>query len=126
MATLRLPLLLGTALIAAAGCAQQPVRADRTSPTPPSATAPPASASASLQAMQSAVSPSLLVFAYDQGWRQVMVSGNAYYFCRSDAPSGSLIASARCVTESQLEFIRLTAEQQRQQLTKPIPLDRAG
>lgn len=126
MATLRLPLLLGTALIAAAGCAQQPVRADLTSPTPVTAQAAPASAASSLQAMQSAVSPSLLVFAYDQGWRQVMVSGNDYYFCRSDAPSGSLIASPRCVTESQLEFIRLTAEQQRQQLAKPIPLDRAG
>lgn len=128
MATLRLHLLLGTALIAAAGCAQQPVRADRAAPTDMAATASgtPTSSTAPLQAMQSAVAPSLLVFAYEQGWRQVLVSGKNYYFCRSDAPSGSLIASPRCVSESQLEFIKLTSEQQRQQLAKPIPLDRAG
>lgn len=125
MSTLRLHILLGTALIAAAGCAQQPVRADRASPTPAYATAPGAPAS-SLQAMQSAVPSTLLVFAYDQGWRQVMVSGNDYYFCRADAPSGSLIAMPRCVTVTQLEFLRLTAEQQQQQLAKPLPLDRAG
>ena len=128
MATLRLHLLLGAALIAAAGCAQQPVRPDRASPAAMAATAPGTAAPSTetLQAMQSAVAPSLLVFAYEQGWRQVLVSGNNYYFCRSDAPSDSLIASPRCVSESELEFIRLTSEQQRQQLTKPIPLDRAG
>ena len=126
MATLRLHLLLGAALIAAAGCAQQPVRPDRASPAAMAATAPGGTTTESLQAMQSAVAPSLLVFAYEQGWRQVLVSGNNYYFCRSDAPSDSLIASPRCVSESELEFIRLTSEQQRQQLTKPIPLDRAG
>lgn len=128
MATLRLHVLLGAALIATAACAQQPVRPDRASPNTVAPTAPgtPAAGTASLQAMQSAVAPSLLVFAYEQGWRQVVVSGKNYYFCRSDAPSGSLIASPRCVSQSQLEFIRLTSEQQRQQLTKPIPLDRAG
>jgi hypothetical protein len=127
MATLRLHLFLGAALIAAAGCAQQPVRPDGTSTT--SMAQRPATAmsgTAPLQAMQSAVAPTLLVFAYDQGWRQVLVSGKDYYFCRSDAPSGSLIASPRCVSETQLEFIRLTSEQQQQQLTKPIPLDRGG
>jgi hypothetical protein len=117
MATLRRHLLLGTVLIAAAGCAQQPVRPEA-SPT--------ASSAAFLQSMQSAVAPTLLVFAYEQGWRQVLVSGKNYYFCRSDAPSGSLIATPRCLSESQLEFIRLASEQQRQQFTKPIPLDRAG
>lgn len=118
MATLRLSLLLSTALIAVGGCAQQPVR-----PASPDASV---SRTASLQGMQSAVAPTLLVFAYEQGWRQVVVSGTNYYFCRSDAPSGSLIATPRCVSESQLEFIRLSSEQQQQQLTKPIPLDRAG
>ena len=126
MATLRLQLLLGAALIAATGCAQQPVRPDRASPAAMAATASGGTTTESLQAMQSAVAPSLLVFAYEQGWRQVLVSGNNYYFCRSDAPSDSLIASPRCVSESELEFIKLTSEQQRQQLTKPIPLDRAG
>ena len=125
MAKLRLHLLLGAALVAA-GCAQQPVRPDTSTTAMAAAPGTPASGIASLQAMQGAVAPTLLVFAYEQGWRQVLVSGRNYYFCRSDAPSGSLIASPRCVSESQLEFIRLTSEQQRQQLTKPIPLDRAG
>lgn len=127
MATLRLPLLLGTTLIAAAGCAQQPVRADHTPPaavsTAPSASAPGA---ASAQLLASAFPRTLLVFAYDQGWRQVVMVGNERYFCRSDVPSGSLIPLPRCVTLSQLRFIRLTVEQQRQQLTKPIPSDRMG
>lgn len=124
MATLRLTLLLGSALIAAAGCAQQPVRADYTPATAMSATAP--TDAASSQMLTSAFSPRLLVFAYDQGWRQVIVSGNDHYFCRADAPSGSLIADPRCVTESQLEFIQLAVQQQQEQLTKPIPLDHTG
>ena len=124
MATLRMHLLLGTALIAAAGCAQQPVRADYTAPAAVSATAP-ASTVTSTE-LASAFPAPLLVFAYEQGWRQVQLRGNDHYFCRSDAPSGSLIPSQRCITQSQLEFIRLTVEQQREQLTRPLPLDRAG
>lgn len=125
MATLRLPLLLGTALIAAAGCAQQPPKADYTAPAAVSATTP-ASASAASLRLASAFSPRLLVFAYDQGWRQVVVSGNEHYFCRADAPSGSLIASHRCVTESELEFMQYTVEQQKEQLTKPVPIAHTG
>jgi len=126
MATLRVHLLLGTALIAAAGCAQQPVRADYTAPAAVSATVPASAATATSTRLANAFPAPLLVFAYEQGWRQVLLSGNDRYFCRSDAPSDSLIPSQRCVTESQLEFIRLTVEQQRQQLTRPLPLDRAG
>src|SRR5579862_6882733 len=116
MATLRLPLLLGTALIAAAGCAQ-PARADQSAAAAVSA-APVTSAAAtvSMQQMISAIPRPLLVFAYDQGWRQVVMVGKKGYFCRSDVPSGSLIPTPRCVTPSQLQFIRLTVEQQRQQL----------
>ena len=125
MATLRLPLLLGTALIAAAGCAQQPPKADYAAPEAVSP-ATPASASAASMQLASAFSPRLLVFAYDQGWREVVVSGNDHYFCRGDAPAGSLIANHRCVTESQLEFMQYAVEQQREQLTKPIPLDHTG
>ena len=124
MTALRLHLLFGTALIAAAGCAQQPPKADYTAPA--AVAAAPASASAASMRLASAFPAPLLVFAYEQGWRQVVVSGNDRYFCRSDAPSGSLIPSHRCVTEVELKFIQLTVEQQREQLTKPIPLDRAG
>ena len=127
MATLRLHLLLGTALIAATGCAQQPVRSDRIAPTGMSATAPntPASTAVSVR-WASAFSPRLLVFAYEQGWRQVVMIGDKRYFCREDVPSGSLLNEHRCVTQSQLEFIRLTVEQQQEQLRKPIPNDRMG
>jgi hypothetical protein len=126
MTALRLHLLLGTALIAAAGCAQQPRKADYSAPAAVAAAAPNSASAAVSTRLAGAFPAPLLVFAYEQGWRQVVVRGNDHYFCRSDAPSGSLIPSHRCVTESQLEFIRLTVEQQRQQLTKPIPLDRAG
>lgn len=122
MGTLRCSLLLGSALIVAAGCAQQPQKADYTAPAAVSATAPNA---ASIQ-LASAFSPRLLVFAYEQGWRQVVVSGNDHYFCRGDAPSGSMIASHRCITESDLEFMQVAVEQQRQQMVKPIPLDHTG
>jgi len=123
MATLRLPLILGTALIAAAGWAQ-PVRADQSAPA--AATATSAAGTASMRQMISSIPRPLLVFAYEQGWRQVVMVGKKGYFCRSDAPSGSLIPLARCVTPSQLQFIRLTVEQQQQQLRKPIPSDRMG
>lgn len=124
MTAVRLHLFLGSALVAAAGCAQQPVRADYTAPA--AMTAPsPTITTASTQALTRAFPPPLLVFAYEQGWRQVVVSGNDHYFCRSDAPSGSLIPSHRCITQSELDFIRLTVEQQREQLTKPIPNDRS-
>jgi hypothetical protein len=127
MATLRVHWVLGTALIAAAGCAQQPVRTQHSAPAAvPTASTNSASGGNSIRLFVSALPRPLLVFAYDQGWRQVVMIGNERYFCRSDAPSGSLIPRTRCVTQSQLEFIRLTVEQQRQQLGKPIPNDRMG
>lgn len=124
MATPQVHLILGAALLAAAGCAQQPKKADYSAPA--AVTVPPAASAAASIRLASAFPATLLVFAYDQGWRQVVITGNNHYFCRSDAPSDSLIPSHRCVTESQLEFMRSTVEQQRQQLTKPVPLDRAG
>jgi hypothetical protein len=126
MGTLQLHLILGAALLTAAGCAQQPKRADYSAPPAVSATAPTAASAAASIRLASAFPTTLLVFAYDQGWRQVVITTNNHYFCRSDTPSGSLIPSPRCVSESQLEFMRSTVEQQRQQLTKPVPLDRAG
>jgi len=123
MATLRFHLLLGTVLIVAAGCAQQPVRGDQTSSSAISATAPTASAftAASNQLSASAFPRGLLVFAYEQGWRQVMAQGNKRYFCRTDVPSGSIIPEHRCVTEWQLEGERLLVQQQQQYLRQPIP-----
>jgi hypothetical protein len=150
MATLRLHLLLGTALIAAAGCAQQPLRAGRISPTARAATAPGASASgaASLQVMQGAVSPtampaaapatpastaasiaavksdvppSLLLFAHDQGYRQVVMKGDNYYFCKTEDPMGSIIAVRQCLDREQLESLRIRVEQQQEQLSRRSP-----
>ncbi|HJS91263.1 MAG TPA: hypothetical protein VJ738_14965 [Steroidobacteraceae bacterium] len=121
MAMLRSHLLLGAALIAAAGCAQQPLRADPTSSSAVSATAASASIAASNPLSASAFPPGLLVFAYEQGWRQVMAQGSHRYFCRTDAPSGSLIPQHRCVTEWQMEVERLIVQQQQQFLRQPIP-----
>jgi hypothetical protein len=119
----RFNLLLGTALIAVAGCAhQQPMRADHTSPTAISA-APAASPStvASLQAMKSAVPPRLLVFAHDQGYRDVVIKGKEYYFCKTEDPMGSIIPVRQCVNQSQLEFLQQQLAQQQQQLTRRAP-----
>jgi hypothetical protein len=118
MIAVRLPLLLGTALIAAAGCAQQPTKADYTAPAVSSVAAAPGAAPIQLA---SAFPPRLLVFAYEQGWRQVVVSGNNHYFCRADVPSGSLIASDRCVTQADLQSEQLLVQQQQEKLRQPIP-----
>src|SRR5579862_3679898 len=112
---LRPHLLLGTALIAAAGCAHQPLRVDRTSSSPVSATA------ASNQLSASSFPPGLLVFAYEQGWREVVAQGTHRYFCRADAPSGSIIPEHRCITEWQMEVERLIVQQQQQFLRQPTP-----
>lgn len=122
MTAVRFPLLLGTALIAAAGCAQQPTRADYAAPAAIAATAPnAATATTSAQALTSAFPPRLLVFAYDQGWRQVVVAGNKHYFCRTDAPPGSLIDSRYCVTQWEMETEQLLVQQQQEKLMQPIP-----
>ena len=120
MAALRLHLLLGTALIAA-GCAQQPVRPEHTSPPPAVSPATPAATDASIQAMKGAVAPSLLVFAHEQGFRQVVIKGNDYYFCKTEDPMGSIIPRRQCLDQTQLEGLRVTVEQQRQQLTQRSP-----
>lgn len=124
MTSLRLHLLFGTALIAAAGCASQPQMTDQNAVgagTPPASAATPAtpaSAAASIKAMKSSVPPSLLVFAHDQGYTQVVIKGNEYSFCKTEAEIGELIPTRQCVNRAQLESLRLTVEQQKQQLTQ--------
>lgn len=122
MTGLRLHLLLGTALLSAAGCAQQPKRADYAAPAPVATAAPsPASGTAATQALMKAFPPGLLVFAYDQGWRQVVAVGNDHYFCRTDAPPGSLIDSPYCVTQWQMQTEQLLVQEQKEKLGQPIP-----
>lgn len=123
MTALRLHLLLGTALLAAAGCAQQPQRADheaRAAVAPASAPGP-ATAAISAQALTKAFPPRLLVFAYDQGWRQVVAIGDKHYFCRTDAPPGSLIDTPQCVAQWQMETEQLLVQQEQDTLRQPIP-----
>jgi hypothetical protein len=118
----RFSLLLGTALIAVAGCAQQPLRAEQPSPTALSA-APAASPStaASIQTLKSTVPSGDLVFAHDQGYRDVIMKGKEYYFCKTEDPMGSIIPVRQCVSQSQLEFLQQQLIQQRQQLTQRAP-----
>lgn len=125
MTSLRFHLLLGTALLAAAGCASQPQMTDQnaagaSSPAPASAATPatPAAAAASIETMKSTIPQSLLVFAHDQGYRQVVIKGNEYSFCKTEAEIGELIPNRQCVDRTQLESLRLTVEQQRQQLSQ--------
>jgi hypothetical protein len=121
MTALRRHLLLGTALIAAAGCAQQPVRSDYMTPPASAATATSSVAAAPSQVLTKAFPPSLLVFAYDQGWRQVVVVGNNHYFCRTDAAPGSLINGRYCITQWEMQTERLLVQQQQEKLRQPIP-----
>ena len=124
MTSLRFHLLLGTALIAAAGCASQPQTGQNTagaSSPAPAATAAPATSSAtaaSIQAMKSTVPPSLLVFAHDQGYTQVVIKGDNYSFCKNEAEIGELIPTRQCVDRTQLESLRIQVEQQKQQLSQ--------
>ncbi|HEX5461742.1 MAG TPA: hypothetical protein VFX20_17395 [Steroidobacteraceae bacterium] len=122
MTALRVPLLLGTALIAAAGCAQQPKRADYTAPAAVAAATPnPAITAASARTLTRAFPPRLLVFAYDQGWRQVVIAGKDHYFCRTDAPPGSMIPGPRCLSQSELQTEQLLIAQEQEKLRQPIP-----
>ena len=99
MTVSRFHLLLGTAMIAAAGCAQQPQRV-----APPVATAAPsaASAAAALQLASRSIPPRLVAFAYQQGYRQLVVEGKNYYFCRIAPPMGSQIPQPICINQLQL------------------------
>lgn len=123
MTPLRFRLLLGAALIAAAGCATQPQMTDQNTASPGSPASVPtaapatsASAAASIQAMKRAVPPDLLVFAHDQGYKQVVIKGDNYSFCKTEAEIGELIPTRQCVDRTQLESLRIQVEQQRQQL----------
>lgn len=125
MNSFRFRLLLGTALIAAAGCASQPQMTDQNaagaSSPAPAATAAPASsaaAAASIKAMKSAVPQNLLVFAHDQGYTQVVIKGDNYSFCKTEAEIGELIPTRQCVDQGQLEALRVQVEQQKQQLSQ--------
>ena len=122
MTGLRLHLILGIALLAATGCAEQPRRAHYTAPAAAAAAAPNATTTAaSTQALTSAFPPRLLVFAYDQGWREVVLIGNNHYFCRTDAPPGTMIEGHYCVTQWQMETEQLLVQQQQEKLREPIP-----
>lgn len=119
MAALRLHLLLGSALLAT-GCAQQPVTADRT-PAPAVAAATPAQTAASLHAMKAAVPPDILLFAHDQGFRQVVIKGGNYYFCKTEDPMGSIIPTRRCLDQVQMESLRVQVQQQQEELSRRAP-----
>lgn len=124
MASMRLPLLLGTVLIAAAGCAHQPQRADQnapqaSSPAAPAAAAPTDSAAnAALKGMQKSVGPRLLMFAHDQGYTEAVIKDKQYYFCKVEDPMGSIIPVRQCVNRSQLEALQVQVEQQREQIQR--------
>lgn len=125
MPALRLPLLLGTVLIAAAGCANQSARTDNdvAASVPPAsafATAPAASApsAAAIHAMKSSVPPSLLVFAHDQGYTQVVIRGDKYSFCKTEDEIGELIPTRQCLDQTGLEALRVQVRQQQENLTR--------
>jgi hypothetical protein len=106
MASRSLRLLIGTAMIAASGCVQQPAKvgssAPRTNPT---------TASSSMQTLD---------MARDEGYRPVVVNGKAL-FCRREIPTGSTLPVTSCVDAVQLKFQVLREQQERQRLYEQAP-----
>ena len=123
MGAVRSHLLLGCILIAAAGCAQQPERAANAVPSAAATTAPTATSSAtttaSTQKTSSSVSPRLMAFARDEGYRPRNSGGNTY-FCKTETPTGALIPRTFCLNESEMQFKWIQHQQQQQRLTAPI------
>ncbi len=116
MTTPRLHLFLGIALIAAAGCAQQPHRAAGT--TAQAVPGKASTASAPVHAKASAIPAHLLALARDEGYRPKVVNGKPY-FCRTEVPTGSLLSTTYCIDQTQLEIQARHDANNRQRLYEP-------
>lgn len=86
MQNLRIPLVVGL-LLAAAGCAQQPLKSDPT---------------VVAQAAHYGVSPRLLQTAGNYGYVPQMRAGKAV-FCRDQESTGSYIEAKQCLDAAQLQ-----------------------
>jgi len=124
MATLRLHLLIGTMVLAAAGCAEQP-REAASSPPPAAAAATPA-ASAAAKPMQAVLAdvpgltPHVLAMARDDGYRPRVVDGQVQ-FCRVEIPVGTALRHRHCVNATALRWEVEQEQEQRRDLRQSPP-----
>jgi hypothetical protein len=122
MAAVRLPLLVGTALIAIAGCAGQ---ARQAGSNPPAAAASSAPVVAAQGRQKPLVVPGLtthlLALARDDGYKPRMVDGQ-FRFCRVETPVGSNLPVRQCVNTTQLRFELMNEQATRQNLEEQAPM----
>lgn len=122
MAAVRLPLLVGTALIAIAGCAGQPRQAGPDSTAAAAASAPATSAAAQHKPLVvPGLTVHLLAQARDDGYKPRMVDGQ-FRFCRTHIPVGSNLPRTSCVSTSDLRIELLQEEQTRETLQQQAPM----
>lgn len=112
---LQMRIAAAAAVVAIAGCAQQPVRATSGAPAPTAAvtSAPPGAA----QSGPGGITPELLGLARDEGYRPSVVNGNTV-FCRREVPVGSNLPVRQCVDATRLRLEVLQQQQERARLNQ--------
>jgi len=118
MTALRVHLLMGAALLAAAGCAQQPRQAAAVAPRAAAAPAPasdPAQPAGAQQSPIPGLTPQMLAAAHDEGYQSRIIQGKVF-FCRREVPTGSNLPRTHCVNPTGLRWELQQQEQQRQQM----------
>jgi type IV pilus biogenesis protein CpaD/CtpE len=122
MAAVRLPLLVGTALIAIAGCAGQPRQTGSNPPAQTASGAPVVSAAGTKKPLVvPGLTAHLLAQARDDGYKPRMVDGQ-FRFCRVEIPVGSNLPVRQCVNTTQLRFELLNEQATRQNLEEQAPM----
>lgn len=115
MMALRFGIVVGAAAVMLAACAQQPLKAPRSAPAGESVTA--ANASLPPPGGSNGITPQILQWARDDGYRPVVSNGNTV-FCRKEVPVGSMLAVRHCVDVVRLRLEVLQERDQRQQLNQ--------
>jgi hypothetical protein len=113
---LRLRVLIGATILFAAGCAQQPVRSD-----PAAAPVAVSASPKSVEATSDDLTPELLDFARDNGYRPYVRNGQTV-FCRREIPIGSSLPTTHCVDATNLRFEFEAQERQRRQMRQGAPM----
>jgi len=122
MAALRVHLLIGTVLIAVAGCAGQPTQVGVNEPATATSGAAATSASAKPKPLVvPGLTTHLLAQARDDGYKPRMVDGR-FRFCRVQTPVGSNLPVRQCVNTTQLKFELLQEQATRQNLEEQAPM----
>lgn len=121
MASVRARILIATAMVAFAGCAQQAVKTDPAAPVAASSPAPASAPATSAHSWPDGVSPHILKLARDQGYRPLVSNGHTV-FCKTEIPTGSTLPRRHCVNSVTLRFEVLQEQQARERLNQSGPM----